>query len=103
MIIGPSFPNRNVPSGGISYSLVSAEYLFRLLPIVDVFAFFDGGSVTQNEFSLQTHIQGLKMSYGWGVRLEIPGTGPVVLGMGYPINAQSYEVENFFFSFGAQF
>lgn len=103
LIIGPTFPNNNVPSGGISYSLVSVEYLYRVFPMMDAFVFFDGGSVTGEEFDLRTNLQGLKMSYGWGVRLELLGQAPITLGMGYPINPAPDQVEKFFFSFGTQF
>lgn len=100
LIIGPTFPNRKDPAGGLSYSLLSAEYLYRLLPILDVFTFFDAGTVSANKFTIQNY----RMSYGWGIRLEILGQAPITLGMGYPINpALESDVENFFFSFGAQF
>lgn len=103
LIIGPTFANDNVPSGGISYSLVSTEYLYRVFPMMDAFVFFDGGSVTGDELDLSTNLQGLKMSVGWGLRLELLGQAPITLGMGYPINADENQTEKFFFSFGTQF
>lgn len=100
MILGPKFPNRDVPAGGLSYCLLSAEYLYRLLPIVDLFAFFDAGTVSGEKLEYER----FKMSYGWGFRLEIMGQAPVTIGWGYPINPDlDTDTQNFFFSFGTTF
>lgn len=100
MILGPTYLNRSDATGGLSYSLLSAEYLYRLLPMVDIFAFFDAGMVSGKELTIDTY----QMSYGWGVRLEIMGQAPVTLGWGYPINPDGEnQVQNFFFSFGTTF
>ena len=100
MILGPTYPNRSDATGGLSYSLLSAEYLYRLLPMVDVFAFFDAGTVSGEKLTIDEY----RMSYGWGLRLEIMGQAPVTLGWGYPINPKGEnQVQNFFFSFGTTF
>lgn len=100
MIIGPTFPNRDVPAGGLSATLLSCEYLIRVVPIADVFAFFDAGQVSKDTFTIER----LKTSWGWGVRLEVMNRMPIIIGMGYPINPDhESDVEQFFFSFGGQF
>lgn len=94
----------NTPTGGLSSCLLSAEYNYELLRMLDVFLFFDAGSVTFNTWSCKT----LRCGTGAGVRLEINKGTPIVLGYGYPINpghhhAHKRDCQRFFFSMGGQF
>jgi outer membrane protein insertion porin family len=70
------------PTGGISSALVSFELLQKVLPILDVFTFFDAGAISQNAFDIQK----VYMSAGVGIRLNMGQPLPVVFGWGYPIN-----------------
>jgi outer membrane protein insertion porin family len=77
---------KNDPTGGISSSLLSLEYIQEILPFMDIFTFIDAGYVV-------------------GVYLDLLGRMPITLGWGFPVNATSGEtVDNhFFFSMGGQF
>jgi outer membrane protein insertion porin family len=97
--IGPTFGNGS-PEGGTSYSLYSVEYLQELLPFADAFVFADAGTLSLNNFM----IKNLKLSYGYGLRLEVIGKMPIIIGMGYPVNPEhKYQVRKFFISMGGQF
>jgi outer membrane protein insertion porin family len=97
--IGPHFPNGD-PTGGISASVLSVEYLQEVFRFADVFVFADAGSVSTKAFRLERY----RLSYGFGARLEIMNKMPVILGMGFPVNPGSKsEVRKFFFSMGGQF
>ena len=104
--IGPKFKKENsnkaskAPEGGISSMLLSVEYLQSVLKMLDLFVFLDGGSVSEKRFDIPT----IRMSYGFGARIELGNRMPFIVGMGFPINpASEDDVKNFFFSMGAQF
>lgn len=97
--LGDHFSNGD-PTGGISSTVLSLEYLHRLLPFVDGFIFVDGGSIGLKRW----YIKDLKFSAGFGARIEIANKVPITLGMGFPINPSGRsEVRRFFFSMGGQF
>ncbi len=97
--LGGHFSNGD-PKGGISATVLSVEYLHEIFSFLDGFLFIDAGSIALEEF----YMANFKMSAGYGVRLELINRVPVILGMGYPINADgSSEVRRFFFSMGGQF
>ncbi len=116
-ILGPRFvkeqliekPNHEVkeeqekayydPTGGISSSFLSIDYIQEILPILDAFVFMDAGSVSNQRLDLGTY----RMSYGFGVNIELMGKMPITLGYGIPINAQLKTKRHFFFSMGGQF
>ena len=97
--IGPSF-GENEPQGGISSALFSAEYAQNIFKPLDVFTFFDAGSISLNPWTVGS----IKMSTGVGVRLDIGRQLPFVIGYGYPINPD-YEAQEqrLFFSMAGQF
>ncbi len=97
--IGPTFGGNN-PTGGISSSLVSVEYSQNIFKPLDVFTFFDTGSIALNPWTIQK----IKMSTGVGIRLDIGRQLPFVIGYGYPINPD-YEAQEqrLFFSMAGQF
>ena len=104
--IGPKFLKKsggemtNAPEGGISSTLLSIEYLHQFFRMLDAFVFFDGGSISQKRFN----IPDFRMSYGFGIRLELTNRIPFIFGWGFPINpADKDDAEHFFFSMGAQF
>lgn len=104
--IGPKFKKEDskksskAPEGGISSMLLSVEYLQSVLKMLDLFVFLDGGSVSEKRFDIPT----IRMSYGFGARIELGNRMPFIVGMGFPVNpADKDDVKNFFFSMGAQF
>ncbi|NGX50454.1 MAG: Outer membrane protein assembly factor BamA [Chlamydiae bacterium] len=105
-IIGPKFKkgdgkrDTDDPTGGVSSALLSIEYMQRIFPMLDLFVFFDGGSVSLHRFN----IPDFRMSYGFGGRIELANRVPIILGMGFPINpASKDDVKRFFISMGGQF
>ncbi len=97
--LGPHFDNGD-PKGGISSALVSIEYLHEVFRFLDLFIFADGGAVSQKRLDPGT----LRLSYGFGARIELINRVPVILGMGFPVNPDGRsEVRKFFFSMGGQF
>lgn len=90
----------NTPKGGLSSCLLSAEYNIEVLRMLDVFFFFDAGTVTFKEWVIDT----LRCGTGAGIRLEINKGTPIVLGYAYPINPEKQsDRQKFFFSMGGQF
>lgn len=88
------------PMGGVSAFLFSLELSQSLLPVFDIFTFFDAGSVTLHTFAMSQ----LNMSIGVGARLELMHKLPFMAGIGYPMNAERHkDKRNFFFSMGGQF
>jgi outer membrane protein insertion porin family len=97
--LGPHFANGD-PSGGISSSFLSLEYLHEVLKFLDLFIFVDAGSISMHRLQIGTY----NLSYGFGARVELINRVPIVLGMGFPVNPDGRsEVRKFFFSMGGQF
>ena len=97
--LGPHFKGGD-PTGGISSSLLSVEYLHEIFPFLDGFIFADAGSVRMKRLS----VSNFKLSYGFGARVELINRVPVIVGMGFPVNPDGKsEVRKFFFSMGGQF
>jgi outer membrane protein insertion porin family len=90
------------PKGGISYTVMSVEYLHELLKIVDGFAFIDAGTISMKKFNLPR----LQFTYGAGLRIEVMNRMPITVGFGIPVNLQRKrkdQKEVFYFSMGGQF
>lgn len=97
--LGPHFQGGD-PTGGISATVLSLEYLHEVFPFMDAFIFADAGSIALKRF----HFATFYCTAGFGVRLELINRVPVTLGMGFPINrAPGSDVRKFFFSMGGQF
>jgi outer membrane protein insertion porin family len=97
--LGPHFSNGD-PTGGISASLFSVEYLHEIFRFLDGFVFADAGSVSLKRF----YVGNYKLSYGFGARIDLINRVPMTVGMGFPVNPDSRsEVRKFFFSMGGQF
>lgn len=99
--IGPKFQNTTDPQGGLSLCYLSIEYNWQLFSRADLFCFGDAGGLT----SVPWQIGPLRCSVGYGAKLQIlDGAPPLVLGMGYPLNARERgDVKRFFISLGAKF
>jgi len=90
------------PKGGISYTVMSVEYLHELLKIVDGFVFIDAGTISMKRFNLPN----LQFTFGGGLRIEVMNRMPIIVGFGIPVNLQkkrSYQQDIFYFSMGGQF
>lgn len=97
--LGPEFRNHD-PKGGISYTLLSVEYLHEVFSFMDAFMFIDAGNVSMHRFRIPT----LRMSYGFGLRLDLMNRIPLVIGWGFPVNPRNHsQVRRFFLSMGGQF
>lgn len=98
--IGPKFDNGD-PRGGVSQTLLSAEYCYRFSDSTDAFLFADAGQISLDTFAVTEP----KVSVGGGVRLKVlPGGPPVTVGYGVPLNSSSRsERKKFFFMLGGKF
>ncbi len=98
--LGSYFKNTTDPKGGISSSLFSIEYLQYVVKMADLFLFADAGTISMSRFNIPT----LRLSYGFGARIDLLNRVPLVLGMGFPVNlAHKKQEDRFFFSMGGQF
>jgi outer membrane protein insertion porin family len=98
--IGPHYENgNNDPRGGISSSLFSVEYNQEIFKFLDAFVFADAGSVSLKRFKFTPY----RLSYGGGIRLQVLGQVPIMIGYGNPVNPGNVSVQKFFFSMGGQF
>lgn len=89
------------PMGGVSSTLLSIEYLQEVFPMLDLFVFMDGGAISDKRFDFKKK---LRLSYGFGARIELGNRMPIVLGYGIPINPQrKNDKKPFFISMGGQF
>ncbi len=104
-ILGPHFDNdkgkeKDDPTGGLSSALLSIEYNQNIFRMLDLFTFFDGGSISADQFDVPS----LRMSWGVGARIELGNRVPIMLGLGFPINPERKDdKKNFFISMGGQF
>lgn len=92
----------DTPLGGISSTLLSLEYNQEIFKILDLFTFFDVGSVTTGEFDLQQ----FRPSTGVGLRLDIGNRTPIMVGWGIPLvkkDRHDGKWQKVFFSMGGQF
>lgn len=100
-ILGPRrCKEKDDPTGGISSALLSAECSHSLFKLMDIFVFFDAGSISEKHFDIPY----LNCSYGVGTRLELMNKVPITVGYGIPINPdRKSDKRKFFFSMGGQF
>lgn len=96
--IGPRYL-RGDPTGGISTSVLSIEYLHEVFSFLDLFTFADAGSVAMRRFRITKY----KTSVGLGARVQLMSKIPFIVGYGWPINPGKTEKRQFFFSMGGQF
>ncbi len=98
--IGPEFTNSD-PRGGISASLLSAEYNHTFHERIDGFVFTDMGNVSLHTYSPSIN----ELSIGLGTRLTIlPNLPPFTIGYAWPINPnEKGQVKKLFFAIGGNF
>lgn len=91
----------DTPYGGLSSTLLSLEYNQEVFRMLDLFAFFDVGSLTFGEFDLRH----FRPSTGVGIRLDIGNRTPIMVGWGYPLVKEDRKDkwQKVFFSMGGQF
>lgn len=99
--LGPLYPHSSDPRGGISMQLLSLEYTYPLFSRLDLFAFADSGHLSMETW----HFGQMHTALGYGVKvLVFAGAPPLILGMGYPVNAEKKsQVKRFFMSMGGRF
>jgi len=100
--LGPKFKDKDrTPRGGFSSLLGSLEYVQNFHKLVDGFVFFDVGSLSFDEYKIDT----LRASWGYGLKLRIrENAGPIIIGFGYPLNPQRKEdTKRFFLTFETSF
>ncbi|MCH9811618.1 outer membrane protein assembly factor BamA [bacterium] len=114
--LGPQFVQDELgnPQGGVTSFLGSVELLQKVLPILDVFTFFDAGSLSDLKFNVFREpnriFDKFYLSTGAGIRLHMGQPLPFVIGYGYAINPDPYrgegtnpEIQRVFFSMAGQF
>ncbi len=92
----------DTPFGGLSSSMLSLEYNQEIFKMLDIFAFFDVGSVTFGEFAINE----IRPTTGIGVRLDIGNRTPIMVGWGIPLvkkDRHNGKWQKVFFSMGGQF
>lgn len=92
----------DTPKGGLSSSLLSLEYNQEVFRMLDVFAFFDVGSVSFDAFAAN-HI---RPTTGLGIRIDLGNRAPIMVGWGIPLvqkDRHNHKWQKVFFSMGGQF
>jgi len=100
--LGPKIASSDsTPLGGISYGLASLEYIYPIFDPVQIFAFYDVGTNSDQKW----HLSRLYMSTGVGMRLNLLGQLPLTFGYGKVLNKNipTDEKKEWFFSFGMQY
>lgn len=92
-ILGPRFPSKNDPTGGISSTLLSLEYSQFLHSMADIFIFIDAGTVSQGHFAIPK----FNGSYGIGLRLDLLHRLPLEGGLCLPINPDRKDDFHYYF------
>jgi outer membrane protein insertion porin family len=98
---GELFPTET-PLGGLSSSMLSLEYNQEIFKMLDVFAFFDVGSVNLGKFAINE----IRPTTGIGVRIDIGNRTPIMVGWGIPLvkkDRHEGKWQKVFFSMGGQF
>lgn len=99
--IGPQFDDDD-PEGGISLQFLSLEYTRPLFQRVEIFFFVESGHLSLAHWDVTGRYY---TSLGYGLKIHVfPNTPPVMLGMGYPMNAKDKsQVRRFFLTLGGNF
>lgn len=99
--LGPQFPETKDPEGGMSMQMLTIEYNRQIFSKLDAFIFCDAGYLSMDLWAFGTPWT----SVGYGVKLQLlDSIPPIIMGMGYPLNAKSRgDVKRFFFTIGGRF
>lgn len=92
----------DTPYGGLSSSMLSLEFNQEIFKMLDIFAFFDVGSVTFGEFDVTQ----IRPTTGLGIRIDIGNRTPIMVGTGIPLvkkDRHEGKWQKVFFSMGGQF
>ncbi len=96
------YEDTDTPYGGLSSSLLSLEYNQVIFKMLDVFAFFDAGSLNFSEFTFHK----ARATTGGGLRFDIGNRTPIMIGWGHAFchgDRAHGKTQKFFFSMGGQF
>lgn len=98
---GRNHPTRTA-KGGLSSSLLSLEYNYEVIRMLDLFTFVDVGSVSFDSFAAN-HI---RPTTGVGARIDLGNRAPIMVGWGIPLvrkDRHNHKWQRVFFSMGGQF
>lgn len=98
--LGPKFSDGD-PKGGMSLQFLSIEWGAPIYSRIGGFVFIDAGHLSSGLFSFGNF--STAAGYGFKVQL-LPGTAPLIFGMGYPIcHKNKGDVKRFFLTVGGKF
>jgi len=104
--VGPRDPSGVEPVGGNTYWFGSAEYSVPIIERLRLAVFYDIGNVYREAYSLATQGPGYHAfsdDWGVGIRLNIPGFGPLRLDYAFPITHDKFTSGTGRFQFGVGF
>lgn len=102
--IGPYDIERDEPIGGQTFWFASIEYSIPIIERIRLAVFYDIGNVYPDAFSFDTAGPEYKVyndNWGIGIRLHIPGLGPLRLDYAIPITHDPFVSGNGRFQFSA--
>jgi outer membrane protein insertion porin family len=104
--VGPRDATGAEPVGGNTYWFGSAEYSLPIIERLRFALFYDIGNVYKGAYSFATQGPGYGAysdNWGLGIRLNIPGVGPLRLDYAFPITHDSVNGGGGRFQFGVGF
>lgn len=89
------------PKGGLSLQFFSLEYTHPIIEKISSLVFLDAGQLSDKTWNFGR----LYLSMGYGIQIYVfDRAPPLIVGMGYPLNAHSRkDIKRFFFSIGGKF
>jgi outer membrane protein insertion porin family len=104
--VGPYDATGVEPVGGNTYWFGSAEYSLPIIERLRLAVFYDIGNVYKEAYSFATQGPGYRLwsdDWGVGIRLNIPGLGPLRLDYALPISHDKFTGAGGRFQFGVGF
>lgn len=101
--VGPRDSTGVEPLGGGTYWFGTAEYSIPIIERLRLAAFYDIGNVYPEAYSFKTLGTGYREyvdNYGFGIRLDIPGLGPLRLDYALPLTHDAFQSGSGRFQFG---
>jgi outer membrane protein insertion porin family len=95
------YVSTDTPYGGLTSGFLSLEYNQEIFRMLDLFAFWDCGFVSFDQFDYRKP----RMTAGGGARVDIGNRTPIMIGWGYVFNRNDRKdkAQPFFFSMGGSF